>query len=205
MTTNNNIIVLLGLLCGASQAATYNYNLSSDNDYALYSSTGFGGGISNVVQHAQQDIEWFTPTSGSFITVGDYIHVIAMNYDSLGAFGGLINGFDISTIPWEVTGNTEAFLTGYPSSPSNNSDEIFNPEINNATMLMQILNFTGPAPLTGSTTGVSVSGVSNALDIPNSSVVIFRTEAANFAVPEPSSALLLGLSGFSILFRRRRS
>lgn len=192
------LIPLLILTSAASlQAAVYNYNMSADNDMTLYSGNITG---SSLTQHMVQSAGWGTPNVGSFVSTENYIYVVGMNFGSVGSFAGYINTIDVSTVPWDISSDVSGSLTGYTGSST-----AFNPLIPEVSTLIGTETFT-PAALTGSLAGVGIGGVSNAVDIPGfSSAFIYRTDASNFPVPEPSTTLLgFGAAALAI-FRRRRT
>lgn len=209
-TLNTMAASLLAGCClvGTAYSASYSYILAADNDFTLYTANGTGPSTTGLVEHIQQTTDWSIPISGSFSSSSNYIYVVGMNHSGQrGSFGGFINGKDISTVIWErSTIDVSSSFSGYLSpSPA------YNPDIAVVSSLLTSVSFSGPAPLANDLTGVGVSGVANALDIlgvgfpfePNA--YIFRTQASNFTVPEPSSAALLGLGGLALILRRRRA
>lgn len=179
------------------QAAVYNYNMSADNDMTLYSGNLTG---SSLTEHFNQTAGWGTPNVGSFTSTEDYIYVVGMNFGGPGSFAGFINTIDISTIPWDISSNVSGSLTGYTGSST-----AFNPLTPEVSTLIGTETFT-LAALTGSLAGVGIGGVADSVDIPGfDSAFIYRTDASNFNVPEPSTTLLGFGAATLALFRRRRT
>lgn len=177
------------------QAAVYSYNMSADNDMTLYSGDITG---TTLISHFDQSAGWATPNTGSFTSTEDYIYVVGMNFGSVGSFAGFINTIDVSTVPWEISSDVSGSLTGYTGSST-----AFTPLTSEVSTLIGTETF-GPAALTGSLAGVGIAGVADAVDIPGfSSAYIYRTEAANFPVPEPSTTFL-GVSAAALALLRRR-
>jgi hypothetical protein len=178
------------------QAAVYNYNMSADNDMTLYSGNITG---SSLTEHFNQTAGWGTPNVGSFVSTDNYLYLVGMNFTSVGSFAGFINTIDISTVPWDISSGVSGSLTGYTGSST-----AFNPLISEVSSLIGTETFT-PAALTGSLVGVGIAGVADSIDIPSSSsAFIYRTDASNFSIPEPSTTLLgFGAATLALLRRRR--
>ena len=191
------IASLLLISATSLQAALYNYNMSADNDMALYTGTITG---SSLVEHFNQTNDWDTPNVGSFNSNQDYVYVVGMNFTLVASFAGFINNTDLSTIPWEVSTNVSSSLTGYTGNTTT-----YNPVISEVAALIATETFS-PAALTGDISeGVGIAGVADAIDIPDGdqTAYIFRTAASNL-VPEPSTTLLgFGAAGLALLRRRR--
>lgn len=199
--TRTTIMKLIPSLLLASvsclQAAVYSYNMSADNDMTLYSGNITG---SSLTEHFNQTAGWGTPNTGSFISTDDYIYVVGMNFGSVGSFAGFINTIDVSTVPWTISSDVSGSLTGYTGSST-----AYNPLTAAISTLIGTETFT-PAALTGSLAGVGIGGVADSVDIPgSSSAFIYRTDASNFAVPEPSTTFLGVSATVLALFRRRRT
>ncbi len=163
----------------------------------LYSGNFIGSSLS---EHFNQTASWSTPNVGSVTSTENYIYVVAMNYGSVGSFAGFINTIDISTVPWDISSDVSGSLTGYTGSSTT-----FNPLIGEVSTLIGTETFT-PAALTGSLAGVGIGGVVDSVDVPGfTSAFIYRTDASNFNVPEPSTTLLGFGAASLVLFRRRRT
>jgi len=179
-------------------AAVYNYNVSADNDMALYTGNATG---SSLVQYVEQTGSWEVPNVGTFVSSDDYVYVVGMNFTLQASFAGFINTIDLSTVAWEVSSDISGSLTGFAGDST-----AFNPLISEISALIATETYT-PASLTGDTvTGVGIAGVANTVEIPdgNQTAYIFRTLSTNI-VPEPSTTLLgFGTAAFA-LFRRRRN
>lgn len=188
-------LILVSASC--LHGAVYSYNMSADNDMTLYTGNITG---SSLTEHFNQTAGWGTPNTGSFVSTDPYVYVVGMNFGSIGSFAGTINIIDISTIPWDVTTDVSGALTVYTGTT-----EIYNPAISEVSTLIGTETFS-PAALTGSLAGVGIAGVSDSVDITGfSSAFIYRTEAGNVSVPEPSTALL-GFAAVALgVFRRRRT
>ena len=190
------IPLLIIASCAPVQAATYNFNMSADNDMTIYTGTVTGA---SLTEHFAQTDDWDTPNVGSFTTSDDYIYVVGMNFTLVASFAGFINNIDISTVSWEISSDVSGSLTGY-----NGTTTSYNPLISEVSSLIATETFV-PASLTGDISeGVGIAGVADAVEIPdgNQSAYIFRT-AANNVVPEPSTTLLgFGAAALALLRRR---
>lgn len=198
-----NKVFALSLLSAASvSAATINYNFSVDNDNSIYTGNASGTSLS-LVSHSSNG--WVTPESGTLSTTDQYLYVWAANYGGPGSIAGFIDGVDLSTLPWERTGEISSQLTSYAQNVS------FTPLQSDIQNIIANETF-APAPLATFTpnmfNGVSVAGVSGALNIERSSAFVYRLQIndSSSAVPEPSSTLALGaLTLLGLTSRRRRA
>lgn len=193
--------LLLILGAASSHAAVFTVSLSGDNDFTLYTGNASG---SSLTEHVNQVTDWNFATNGSFSSNDSHIYVSVVNWGGPGNFHGFINGVDITTVPWETTGNILPQISNFVSHPS------FNPIVSDIEAIAT--NETFSPAFAVNTTVIGVPGASSGLFVQSGFTgQVFRTSVENFgvtvsAVPEPSSAVALaGLLASSLLLRRRNA